>query len=1074
LAQTVEVALPVPLTGPLAALGQEIRQGAQAAVEEINRRGGVRGQRLDLRVEDDGCDPARAASIAQLLAARKVAAVIGHACSAASLAAAPIYAQGGVLMITPAAGAPQLTVLGGSRNVFRVVARDDIQGQIAGVYLRKRFPDGRIALVRDQSSYGAALAEGVKLGLTTGGRMPTFEITLTGDYTEVMSLVDQLKASTPTVVFVAATALNAAMIIKRGREVGLDAAFVAGDAASSQLFSSTAGRAKEGVLSTSLVDPRPLPSAAQAAASIRERGFDPAGRTLYAYAAVQVVAQAIERAGATDFATLEPVLHSQSFATAIGDVRFDPAGDLTPIPIEFSQWREERYVSIDARPYWDRERDANQLLKGISLPASVVLPESPTPLTPTQTSRPPLAPTPGQTAQPPSPPEAAPIVPGPGGPPQQGVRVDEPASQQASRPASQPEATPPRGPQPQGEQDVDQRPTSPGARKSKKARKKSKGGGGGGGGGRHYRRIASPAVQGVHWNTYFTRGDDRDARLNVQARSSYTLVLDLSAYNYRQVTATNAAGTQVSPDVEEALRTAPQEPVELKIRPITVTPNIRIEDTPVKAMRVDRRKLIRPQDGRAAEKEDELVARFQRKAIKVADFSDTVAAGKVSFQVSVTRDATPGCAVIAFTIWDFRDNPIDHLLQTVPLDGGPARTDCDPPDAEALKGGFATLLSPDYAIGPGTDPARPIQAALLLFETLVGDEKKSFVILVDKTKAGPAQPRRERGVYSWRLGHWLSEYISAADKFPFQIKAAWDKAYNNDPAAYALAADELSAKIFGAETDQPAADAARAALQNLAATQASPLVVARLIGANNQKLYLPLSVLAAAGNRRGLSKPITVLQPLKEERYGGRQCIRAWSFGISPDTESLDQRTKAALQALAAEPPQDGETWVTTTDALEKYAAKGASGAGAEGLVLLAHHDGEGVYFNQRDHRITSGGFLRTFAPGSIALLASCSTSTPASDMALLNALNHNGMDAMIVSPFKVRLDYGAQLALQFTNVVRKHRSNRATPTLAQMFSEASAATTAFFADPNRRQRLEGMALEFVLVGDPYVRLCAP
>jgi hypothetical protein len=94
--------------------------------------------------------------------------------------------------------------------------------------------------------------------------------------------------------------------------------------------------------------------------------------------------------------------------------------------------------------------------------------------------------------------------------------------------------------------------------------------------------------------------------------------------------------------------------------------------------------------------------------------------------------------------------------------------------------------------------------------------------------------------------------------------------------------------------------------------------------------------------------------------------------------------------------------------------------------------------------------------------------------MDLLNGLNDSGIDAMIVSPFNVRIDYGARMAFEFAKVVREHRDNRRTPTLAEMFVQASGETKEYFKKKKPNAKLEEMALEFILLGNPYLRLCAP
>jgi PQQ-dependent dehydrogenase (methanol/ethanol family) len=590
------------------------------------------------------------------------------------------------------------------------------------------------------------------------------------------------------------------------------------------------------------------------------------------------------------------------------------------------------------------------------------------------------------------------------------------------------------------------------------------------------KRFQARALQGVYWNTFLTRGSETDARLNLDSTASYILFLDVSPYNYSQLRATNAAATGVSPAVQDYLAGAPEEPVEVKIRPIAVTPHIVIEDDPVKPM-INRKQLISPRGD-----PDTLIENFRSGTMSVPAFSQQVSAGHVFFKIRLRDRASAGCAAIAFTIWDFHNNPIDHLIYTVPIDNGSTKSDCRSAGSAALKGGFATLLDPAFSIGPSNEQKSPIQAALHLFEIKTEGRKQSFAIFIDKSLYSapkPNQPNSERGVYAWRLGHWLSDYIGDPQGLPLRIARAWEKADKRNASAYAEAADELARKIFLAEpSDQSRANAAKAALQALSQTHSSPVVMTRLIGAENQKLYIPLALLAADGNRRGLPKPITVLQPLPDERFGTQRCIGNWSFGVSSQTRGLDDpATRTTLGVLNSGQHEDGEKWLHTNEELRNYFSETSQDnapSTAEGLVLLAHHDGQGIYIESDIDRLVAGELQRSFPHGSVALLASCATSSPTSDMDVLHRLNKNGVDGMIVSPFKVRLEYGARLALEFTEIVRKHRREHATPTLAQMFSEATSATTKYFGARPRKEHLKDMALEFIVVGDPYLRLCGP
>jgi hypothetical protein len=80
-------------------------------------------------------------------------------------------------------------------------------------------------------------------------------------------------------------------------------------------------------------------------------------------------------------------------------------------------------------------------------------------------------------------------------------------------------------------------------------------------------------------------------------------------------------------------------------------------------------------------------------------------------------------------------------------------------------------------------------------------------------------------------------------------------------------------------------------------------------------------------------------------------------------------------------------------------------------------------------------------------------------------------MDALIASPFPVPADYGAQLAATFADLIRQEQSQGNTPTVAELFTAAVALTAEYFVGKDG-SRYEEMGLEYVLLGDPTLRLC--
>ena len=501
-------------------------------------------------------------------------------------------------------------------------------------------------------------------------------------------------------------------------------------------------------------------------------------------------------------------------------------------------------------------------------------------------------------------------------------------------------------------------------------------------------------------------------------------------------------------------------------------------------MRIDRARLFRPEDDAGFKKEEALVSQYRSGQIKTGEFSKRVRAGEATFQVKVRGGAKAGCAVIAFAIWDNNNNPIDHLLRTVAIDDGGTRIECndDLAGQSALKGGFATLVDPAFTVGPGQQAEAPISAALHMFEANTPDGKKRFSIFINKNEYASADLKKkqpERGVYAWQADGYLSDFLGDTNGLPAPLTQAWAAAEKGQDGAYAASADELARRIFAATGEsRSAADLAKASLRRLSEAPGRPIVLVRLTNAFNSPIYVPLGLIGAAGNKEGLRGAITVVQPLHQERYAraGPGCVKTWSYGMSPDTEGLHPDIKADIAQLNT-PPHPDEGWFTDNHALSGYvdappAAIASVAPSPEGFVLLAHHDGYGVYFNKSTPRILVDQFKRKYSRGSIAMLASCATSHP-KDMEMLRTLNNNGIDAMVVSPFRIPVDYGARLAIEFTSIVReKPKPGQSAPTVAQIFSTASTKAADYFSQRGNK-RMSDMALQFILVGDPYLKPCA-
>lgn len=337
-----------PLTGTNAYIGEQLQQGAETAVADLNAAGGVLGQRLKITVLDDGCDASQAVAAAQKLAATKVPFVVGHFCSGASIPAAKVYDQAGIIQITPGSTNPRLTEERHA-NVFRTCGRDDQQGKDAGDYLADRWREAKIAILDDGSVYGQGLADETKKQLNKRGVRETIHEALTPGQSDYSTLLEKLRTSGIRVAYYGGYYQEAALIIRGARESGYDLQLVSGDGLATSSFWQIAGQAGAGTLFTFFPDARQNEVAKSTVERFRKQGFEPEGYTLYSYAAVQVWAQAAAKASSTETKAVIAALRTGEFDTVLGRISFDAKGDLRQPAFVWYIWQDGKYVPYERK-----------------------------------------------------------------------------------------------------------------------------------------------------------------------------------------------------------------------------------------------------------------------------------------------------------------------------------------------------------------------------------------------------------------------------------------------------------------------------------------------------------------------------------------------------------------------------------------------------------------------------------------------------------------------------------------------------------------------------------------------------
>ena len=365
--QVVKIGSASPLTGAQAHIGIDIRNGVQLAIEDANKAGvsiGGKVVRLELVAEDDEANPTKATTVAQKLVDAKVAAVVGHFNSGASIPASKIYADAGIPQISPSSTNPDYT-LKGYKTTFRVVAHDGQQGPTLASYALGKLKAKTIAVIDDSTAYGQGLADSFEAAVKAGGGKLVAREHTTDKDTDFKAILTRIKGRNPDLIMFGGIDPQAGPMVKQMKELGIKAQFIGGDGMQALNFIKLAGDAAEGAIASTPGLPKELmPGGKEFLVKFKAK-FN-ADVELYApmgYDAVMVFVEAMKRAGSADPAKFLPEVRKTDYKGVIGPIAFDDKGDLKNGPITIyvvkgGKWEALETVSPGAAPAADTKAEA--------------------------------------------------------------------------------------------------------------------------------------------------------------------------------------------------------------------------------------------------------------------------------------------------------------------------------------------------------------------------------------------------------------------------------------------------------------------------------------------------------------------------------------------------------------------------------------------------------------------------------------------------------------------------------------------------------------------------------------------
>ncbi len=247
--QSYKIGIFSPTTGFAAADGTSALHGAELAVQYINERGGINGVPLELVHYDDAAKPDQAVNVARkLIEQDKVIAAVSGSYSGATRAAAGVFQEAGIPMISGYAVHPEITKTG--NMIWRTGALAVVEGRVGGALAVDVLGAKRIAMLTIDNDFGVSLAESFKEYVLAKGAEIVFEEKYPLGEKEFRAILNRIKETNPDVLYASGYYNEAANIVRQAKEVGLTATIIGQEGYDSPKFLELAGDAAEGVIIT--------------------------------------------------------------------------------------------------------------------------------------------------------------------------------------------------------------------------------------------------------------------------------------------------------------------------------------------------------------------------------------------------------------------------------------------------------------------------------------------------------------------------------------------------------------------------------------------------------------------------------------------------------------------------------------------------------------------------------------------------------------------------------------------------------------------------------------------------------
>jgi branched-chain amino acid transport system substrate-binding protein len=374
-AETVKVGVLLPLTGSQAKFGEIEKRSYEMAAEEINAKGGIRGMKIELRFEDDTGKPDVGRSAVEKLISRdKVPVLTGGYSSSVTAAATPVAQQFKIPFVISTGSADDITEKGYD-YIFRVNPPASEYPNAVKSFLQGVAKDVKtVALLYENSSFGQSSSKSFEQDCADLGLKIVVKEGYQAGAIDFKPVLTKVKAANPDMIYMVSYVMDASLLMRQSKELRINPKLFIGGGAGFTLpeFAKSAGTAAEGVYSATLwLETLPFPGAKEYYDKFKQKyGVETEYHGAEAYAAMQVVADALKRAKSLSSKDIRDALAATDMKTVFGPVKFVSYGKKTQqnkLDTYMVQWQNGELVavwpkSVATKPYiyptppWDKRK----------------------------------------------------------------------------------------------------------------------------------------------------------------------------------------------------------------------------------------------------------------------------------------------------------------------------------------------------------------------------------------------------------------------------------------------------------------------------------------------------------------------------------------------------------------------------------------------------------------------------------------------------------------------------------------------------------------------------------------------